>query len=185
MEIDELPLLIGQRVAARRNALALSLDDLAADTGVSRAMISRIERGEVHASAVVLDRLCGGIGLTLSALFSRGEDASPLLRHDEQRVWRDPVSGYRRREAAPAGARSRLIEVEFPAGAEVSFASTRRSFEQLVWVLEGSIEISFSRATYRLERGDCLHMKDYQDVVFRNDAATPARYAIVLTEFTA
>lgn len=185
MDANELPQLIAQRVAARRNALGLSLDDLATTTGVSRAMISRIERGEVHASAVVLDRLCGGIGLTLSALFSRADDVSPVLRFDEQRVWRDPVSGYRRREVAPAGARSRLIEVEFPAGAEVSFAATRRTFEQLVWVLEGAIEISFSQSTFRLERGDCLHMKDYQDVVFRNDATTPARYTIVLTEFTA
>ncbi|MEI9906222.1 MAG: hypothetical protein WDN06_21670 [Asticcacaulis sp.] len=42
-------------------------------------MVSRIERGEVHASAVVLDKLCAGLDLTLSALFAR-EAASPLLR---------------------------------------------------------------------------------------------------------
>jgi transcriptional regulator with XRE-family HTH domain len=47
--------LIGHRVAQRRSELALSLDMVAERTGVSRAMVSRIERGEVHASAVVLD----------------------------------------------------------------------------------------------------------------------------------
>ena len=67
----DLPLLIGRRVAERRAALKLSLDEIAVRTGVSRAMISRIERGEVHASAVVLDKLCAGLGISLSALFAR------------------------------------------------------------------------------------------------------------------
>ncbi|HEY9012161.1 MAG TPA: helix-turn-helix transcriptional regulator, partial [Devosia sp.] len=57
-----LPSLIGARLAQRRGTLGLRLDDLASRTGVSRAMISRVERGEVNASAVVLDKLCGGLG---------------------------------------------------------------------------------------------------------------------------
>jgi len=77
-----LPLLIGQRVAERRAALRLRLEEIASRTGVSRAMISRIERGEVHASAVVLDRLCAGLGISLSALFVR-DAAAPLVRRAE------------------------------------------------------------------------------------------------------
>lgn len=174
--------LIGRRVAERRAALGISLDVLAAETGVSRAMISRIERGEVHASAVVLDRLCGGIGIALSTLFSRG-GTSPLLRRADQPVWHDPDSGYVRREVAPTGqgATSRITEVEFPAGAEVAFRRSRsRLVEQLVWVLEGRIEIVLPGETFSLVAGDCLHMKHNEDVVFRNTAATPARYALIL-----
>ena len=141
---DALPVLIGRRVAARRAALKLPLEEVAARTGVSRAMISRIERGEVHASAVVLDKLCAGLGISLSALFAR-DAASPLLRRADQPVWQDPSSGYRRREVAPAGTGSpvRIVEVDFPAGAEVCFERSRqRAVEQHVWVLEGEIEIA-------------------------------------------
>src|SRR5258706_12298689 len=99
---NTLSLLVGQRVAERRAALKLPLEEIAARTGVSRAMISRIERGEVHASAVVLDKLCAGLGISLSALFARNA-ASPLLRRADQPVWQDPSSGYIRREVAPAG----------------------------------------------------------------------------------
>ena len=102
MDADALPLLIGRRVAGRRAQLDLSLEEIATRTGVSRAMISRIERGEVHASAVVLDKLCAGLGISLSALFAR-DAASPLLRRADQPVWQDPASGYLRREIAPAG----------------------------------------------------------------------------------
>src|SRR5882672_6681562 len=126
--------LIGRRVAERRAALRLSLEEIAASTGVSPAMVSRIERGEVHASAVVLDKLCAALGISLSALFARGA-ASPLLRRADQPVWQDPASGYIRREVAPAGTGSsvRIVEVDFPTGAEVVFDRTpNRGFDQHV-----------------------------------------------------
>src|SRR5262245_52265153 len=124
-EENALSLLVGRRVAERRAALKLPLDEIAARAGVSRAMISRSERGEVHASAVVLDKLCAGLGITLSTLFAR-EAASPLLRRANQPVWQDPATGYLRREVAPAGtgSRVRIVEVEFPVGAEVVFGPT-------------------------------------------------------------
>ena len=180
---NELPLWIGQRVAARRADLRLSLEEIAARTGVSRAMISRIERGEVHASAVVLDKLCDGLGITLSALFARDAD-SPLLRRTEQPVWQDPRSGYIRREVAPAGTGSpiRIVEIEFPAGAEVSFdRSNFRVIEQHVWVLKGEIEIELAGAVYSLRTGDCLHMRLAASNTFRNLSGKPARYAAILT----
>lgn len=182
-ERDELPLMVGRRVAERRAALSLSLQEIAERTGVSRAMVSRIERGEVHASAVVLDRLCGGLGLTLSALFAR-EAVSPLLKRADQPVWRDPGSGYLRREVAPAGTGSpvRIVEVEFPAGAEVTFERNRqRTIDQHVWVLEGEIEAETGGVTHRLSAGDCLHMRLTGGNSFRNRSGEAARYAVILT----
>jgi transcriptional regulator with XRE-family HTH domain len=77
--------LIGRRIAQRRAALGQTLDQVASRTGVSRAMISRIERGEVDASAVILDRLCGGLHISLSTLFER-DAAAPLLCRADQPV---------------------------------------------------------------------------------------------------
>jgi len=182
-EENGLPRLIGQRVAQRRAALRLPLDEIAARTGVSRAMISRVERGEVHASAVVLDRLCAGLGISLSALFAR-DAAAPLLRHADQPVWQDPASGYVRREIAPAGTGSpvRIVEVEFPAGAEIAFDRSRhRVIDQHVWLLEGEIEIALGGAVHTLAAGDCLHMRVADGSSFRNVGGRPARYVVILT----
>ncbi len=184
MESDlELSTLVGSRVSQRRGSLGLRLDELAGRTGVSRAMISRIERGEVHASAVVLDKLCGGLGMTLSELFSR-DTASPLARRDQQPVWTDPASGYTRRDIAPAGTGSpvSIVEVDFPAGAEVTLEKSRfRVIEQHVWLLEGAIEIELPTGSYSLAPGDCLHMSPNAGITFRNPGDRPARYAVVLT----
>lgn len=175
--------LIGTRVAGRRAALKLSLDEIASRTGVSRAMVSRIERGEVHASAVVLDRLCAGLGISLSELFAR-DAASPLLKRADQPLWTDPSSGYIRREIAPAGTGSpvKIVEIEFPAGAEVTFERSRhRVIEQHVWLLKGEVEIESAGAIYRLAAGDCLHMRLVENNTFRNRSGKPARYAVILT----
>ena len=178
-----LVLSIGHRIAERRAALKLALDEVAVRTGVSRAMISRIERGEVHASAVVLDKLCAGLGMTLSALFARGTH-SRLSRRADQPVWKDPASAYLRREVAPSGTGSpvRIVEVDFPAGASVSLEKSRhRLIDQHVWVLAGQIEITLSESTYSLATGDCLHMHPDEGITFRNITGKAARYAVILT----
>ncbi len=178
---NALLLLIGRRVAERRAAQKLTLEEIAERTGVSRAMVSRIERGEVHASAVVLDRLCAGLGMSLSALFAR-DAASPLLRRADQPVWQDASSGYLRREVAPAGTGSpvRIVEIDFPAGAEVKFERARqRSIDQHVWVLKGAIEIASAGEVHRLAAGDCLHMRAEGGNTFRNVSGKPARYAVI------
>jgi transcriptional regulator with XRE-family HTH domain len=174
---------IGRRVAERRAALKLSLEEVAARTGVSRAMISRIERGEVHASAVVLDKLCAGLGMTLSTLFARSTP-SQLSRRADQSVWKDPASGYVRREVAPSGTGSpvRIVEVDFPAGATISLEKSRhRLIDQHVWILAGQIEITLPECVYGLAAGDCLHMRPDQGITFRNVTGKPARYAVILT----
>lgn len=180
----DLSALVGARISAGRAALGLSLDQVATRTGVSRAMISRIERGEVHASAVVLDRLCAGLGITLSNLFARAAQ-SPLLRRAEQPVWRDPQSSYLRREVAPTGTGSpvHIVEVEFPPHAEVTLGpAEHRVIEQHVWLLEGEMAITLAGATYRLAPGDCLHMHpDRAGITFANPGDAPARYAVILT----
>ena len=181
-EQHELLALIGQRVTQRRASLGLTLDQVAALSDVSRAMVSRIERGEVHASAVVLDRLCAGLGITLSELFAR-ETPTPLLRRADQPVWRDPSSLYVRREVAPArsGSPVRIVEIEFPPGAEVTFAPyPDRISEQHVWLLDGELEIATAGTVHTLMAGDCLHMRVADGNGFRNRGSTPARYLVVL-----
>lgn len=181
--MESLPTTIGPRLAQRRGTLGLRLDDLAARSGVSRAMISRVERGEVNASAAILDKLCAGLGMTLSQLFSSGH-ASPLARRAQQQAWTDPVSGYTRRDVSPPGTGSpvHIVEVDFPAGATVTLEKSRyRVIAQHVWLLAGTIEITLPTGTHRLAPGDCLHMSPNEGITFANPGPEPARYTVILT----
>src|SRR5437773_12567757 len=96
---------IAERVRELRAAHSLSLDALAARSGVSRSMISVIERGESSPTAVVLERLAAALGVTLASLFDAPAadrvPGGPVSRRKHQPEWRDPESGYLRRNVAP------------------------------------------------------------------------------------
>lgn len=176
---------IAQRVSALRAERGLSLDVLATRSNVSRSMISLIERGESSPTAVVLDKLAFGLGVTLASLFEAPQaEASPLVRRAEQLQWTDPQSGYQRRNISPPHFRSpiQMVEVDFPAGARVTYEGGLREvgIEQQVWVLEGCMEISTGGDHHRLEAGDCLAMRENDRVVFHNPGERAARYVVVI-----
>ena len=176
---------IARRVAELRAGAGLSLDALAARSEVSRSMISLIERGETSATAVVLEKLSAGLGVALASLFEAPRAApGPLVRRGEQPQWRDPASGYVRRNVSPPDHPSpmRIVEVEFPAGRRVVLegAAPDNVIRQQVWVLEGAMELTQGGQTHRLAAGDCLAMRLDGPIGYRNPTRKPARYAVVI-----
>lgn len=184
--IDPLDRAIGERVKALRAARGLTLEVLADKSGVSRAMLSRIERGESNPTAQLLGRVCAGLDVTLSALFAETERAaSPLARRADQVVWRDPASGYVRRAVTPpkCGAAADIVDVEFPPGASVTMESSRTpALDQQIVLLAGRMDITIGAATHRLEAGDCLYMPLGQPVSFHNPATKTAHYLVVVAQ---
>jgi len=182
---------IAERVRALRTARRLPLDALARRSGVSRSMISLIERGETSPTAVVLDKLAAGLGVLLPSLFEGSdpnggakEQGGPLARLADQPEWRDPESGYLRRSVSPPGAPQpmQIVEVRFPPGRRVAFENPARDLRihQQVWVLDGSIDVTVGRQRHRLQRGDCLAMQLDRPTAFHNPTRRAARYAVVI-----
>lgn len=175
-----------ERVRALRQAAGLTLDGLAERSGVSRAMISRIERGETSPTAALLARLASALGHSLSSFFAANEAAEPFWPLARQHVWTDPETGYLRRAVSPpaTGSGVDLVEVVLPAGKTVRFppqASIRGVFQH-VWVLNGCLVLEVAGVSHRLETGDCL----YHDIGighgFFNPDDGPVRYLVVLEQ---
>ena len=176
---------IAQQVRLLRSERGLSLDALSSRCGVSRSMLSLIERGETSPTAVVLDKLAAGLGVPLASLFDAPVcQDEPVSRHADQVVWQDPHSGYVRRNVSPSGVGQpfQIVEVEFPPKARVAFETGPRDVrvDQQVWVLEGCIDVTWGDERFRLRDGDCLAMQLDRPVMFHNATRKPARYAVVL-----
>src|SRR3954466_10144423 len=77
---------VGLRVRALREAMGLSLRDLAQRTGVSAPMLSQVERGETSPTLAVATRIAAGLELTLSQLLRLDEaDGVTVVRRSERR----------------------------------------------------------------------------------------------------
>ncbi|MDN6882378.1 XRE family transcriptional regulator [Variovorax sp. CAN2819] len=176
---------IAQRVRDLRAARGLSLDALATHCGVSRSMISLIERGESSPTAVVLEKLATGLGVSLASLFEAPAPAAdPVSRLADQLQWRDPHSGYLRRNVSPSGFASpiQIVEVEFPPGARVAYETSAREplIHQQVWLLDGVIELTVGDEQHRLATGDCLAMVLDRPTSYHNPSRKSTRYAVVI-----
>src|SRR5947199_6114784 len=86
---------IGPRVRALREAMDLSLRDLAERSGVSAPMLSQVERGETSPTLQVATRIAAGLELRLSQLLRLDEDgAVTIVRHAERRAGPSAVPGH-------------------------------------------------------------------------------------------
>lgn len=183
-ETNELDARIAQRLLSLRRAKGLSLVDLAALSGVSKAMISRVERADSSPTATILGRLAAGLGVTLTELLvAPAPERQRLRRRAEQPLWRDPELGYLRRQVAPPDARGamEMVEVEMPEGACVSYPNWGGApYMQRLWMLEGALHIECGDATFELETGDSLDFSVERPVSFRARGPRGCRYLLVM-----
>jgi len=176
---------IALRIRQERDARQWSLAELAERSGVSKAMISKIERGEASPTATILGRLSGAFGLQLSGLLAMAEQSSErLLRHDDQPVWTDPETGYvRRRLSPPNGGVLELLQVDLPPNARVSYPPDAFTFQhQLMWVMKGSLVFQEGPDTHHLKAGDCLQLGPPQACTFANPGPRACSYVIALAK---
>jgi len=187
--MPDIETILAKRLRVERETRGWTLADLAARSGVSRAMVSKIERGEASPTAALLGRLSAAFGLTLSQLFAQQEDGrdGALSRIDEQPVWRDPETGFLRRSLSPPGfgaggsSPMELVWGEMPPGAEIAYPAASLAFiadQQLV--INGELSIVLGSTVHVLNPGDCLRFGPPRDVVFRNPGAARCRYLIAV-----
>src|ERR1700751_3869978 len=134
---DDIGRRLAQRIRLERDSRGWSLAELAERSGVSKAMIRKIERTEVSPTAVVLVRLAGAFDLTLAGLMLRAEGTrGRLSRAGEQPAWRDPDTGYVRKQIFGRPDHPvELVWVELPARQQVTLhASSYAHIRKLVWV---------------------------------------------------
>jgi len=181
--IDDTGHRLAQRIRLERDGRGWSLADLADRSGVSKATISKIERAEVSPTAVVLVRLAAAFDLTLAGLMLRTEgQGERLSRAAEQPLWRDPETGYLRKQVFSRPDHPvELVRVELPAKQRLTLAaSSYAHIRQLVWVLSGSLVITEGGTRYVLAAGDCLGFGSPADTTFANETSTACTYAVAL-----
>ncbi|QUS36356.1 helix-turn-helix domain-containing protein [Falsirhodobacter algicola] len=181
--IDTVDQRLGARVRIEREMRGWSLTDLAERSGVSRAMIHKVERGGASPTATLLARLAGAFDISMSTLMVRAEmQEGQILRHADQPVWEDPLTGYTRRHVSPKSAAPLdLVSVEFPPGREAHFpAAVYMDGQHLVWVLDGALVFIEGQVRHEMAAGDCLALGPPSDCIFRNETERPCRYAVVV-----
>jgi transcriptional regulator with XRE-family HTH domain len=193
----------GERLRGERRGRGWSMDRLAVASGVSRAMISKIERGESSPTAVLLGKLSAALELSVSELLTGarlGDGQQPataepppadapevtgagrVRRAADTPHWRDPDTGYLRRQISTAGFPAAVTEVTLPPHARVPYPAAAYAFiAQLVWVLSGELTLTDGPVRRVLAVGDTFELGQPRPREFRNDTDEECRYVVVVT----
>ena len=162
---------LGERVRGLRHERGLTLDLLAERSGVSRAMISKLERGEKNPTLVVAAKVAEGLGVTLSQLVGVEERREIVVVPRERRiVMRDPGTGFERQLLSPSfgGRGIEFIRNVVPEGSSsAEFPPHRRGVEEYIVVETGRLRAVLGGEDYLLGEGDALYFD--ADIAHRFD----------------
>jgi transcriptional regulator with XRE-family HTH domain len=154
---------IGGRVRALREAMGLSLRDLAERCGVSAPMLSQVERGETSPTLQVATRIAAGLDLRLSQLLRLDEDgAVTIVRATERRQGPAHVRGHRYEvlTAPLPGQRAELSRHVLAPGAATGGPGDPPMHEpgsrETTLVESGRVVLHCDGAAHELAQGDCV-----------------------------
>jgi transcriptional regulator with XRE-family HTH domain len=164
---------LGARVKETRRRRGLTLEDLAERAGVSRAMISKVERGEKNPTLVVTAKVAEGLGVTLSELLGVEERREVVVVPRGRRmVMRDPETGFERQILSPTfgGRGVEFVRNVVPHGSTSGeFPPHRWGVEEYVVVEKGRLRVVIGSEEHLLEEGDAIYFQ--ADVSHRFDNA--------------
>lgn len=161
-----------------------SLEQLSEISGVSRSMISKIERCETVPSTVILSKLAEALGITFSQLMAPAIDREIVhIPAARQPILRDEQSGFQRRCLSPVlpGRGVDWVLNTLPAGTETgNFVAHRRGVEEYIYVLKGRLRATVGDQQIVLGEGDSLYFQADADHSFSNLGTGDCQYFLII-----
>ena len=174
---------LGRRVRHERRRRDLSLAALAARAGVSRSMLSAVERGAKAPTVLVLDRIATGLDSSIARLL--GEERSDrvvVLRRADQDTALD-ASGWERRILSPVlpGVEFELMRTTIPAGVDAGIFSPHAAGTREYLAMErGSLRLTLDDVPYTLRAGDSIYYAGDCRHAFANAGQEPCVYYLAM-----
>ena len=176
---------LGTRVRALREAMGLSLRDLAERSGVSPPMLSQVERGETSPTLAIAEKIAAGLELTLSQLLRLDEDGhAVVVRRGQGRRRRH--AGHRVEELTPPlpGQRADISLHRLDPGAVTGGADDPPIHEpgsrETAVVLAGTATLAVDGECVRLRTGDSVTFDADLPHHFENNGKQPAELLAVV-----
>jgi len=178
------PPAVGQNINRLRKEKQLTLDQLAAVCGVSKSMLSQIERNETNPTLAIVWRLAEALGESIDDLIKGSEDQHGLtvINNSSVPVLNDADEQYSLRVLGPASLVNDMEWYELtikPGGQLTSAAHTARTTEHLT-VLGGVLEITAGGEKDRILEGETARYAADQPHAIHNPTDQTARALLVV-----
>lgn len=162
---------VGARVRSLRRERGLTIEQLAAATGLTKGFISQLERDRTAPSLSSIARICDALGVRLSTIFEREPGAELVRREDRTTVDSPHTLSYLLSSRDERRFQAIESEVGPGAGAGDELYSLPGEVE-FVYVLEGTLELRVGDEVHVLRQGDALTYQLAKAHTWRNASKT-------------
>jgi transcriptional regulator with XRE-family HTH domain len=176
---------LGSNIRQLRNQMGMTLEDLAERTGVSRAMLSDIERGAKNPTIKIVCQIAEVFGYTVSQLL--GEDdptgkTAIVTRRGDRQILVEPRTGVERHLLAPPFVQRGLeiIWYVIPPQQFGSFPAHRTRTMEHITVVKGSLKYSLDEEEGTLDEGDSISFAADVSHDFYNPGTEPCCFFLVI-----
>jgi transcriptional regulator with XRE-family HTH domain len=177
----------GDRVRKVREQADLTLDQLSKRSGVSRAMLSKVERGEKSPTIGIAKRIAHALGASFSALV--GDESSSrrtfaLVTKEQRQVFRDPETGFERYLLSPimAGMTAEVVLHHLPANTSTGKLPPYPSATgKHVIVSKGHVVVGTTENETVLNEGDSLYFEADVEHWFENRTSKLTEYYLIIS----
>ncbi|SRR5579884_1542164 len=174
---------LGERIRIERLRRHLSLDALSTQSGVSRSMLSDIERGNKVPSVLTLDHIATALGTSIARLLGEEQTARIIvLHHAEQDVAQD-ASGWERRILSPVlpGVEFEFMRTTILPGVDAgTFSPHVAGSREYVAIEQGTLQLTLNGEVYLLQAGDSIYYAGDCYHAFANPGEVPCIYYLVM-----
>lgn len=182
---DAIVIEVGSRVKRLRTQAGLTLEEFATQSGVSRAMLSKVERGEKSPTLAIIVRIAKGLNVSMSALMGAEPDPAQVsvIRKANRLAFRDSETGFERHNLSPTHLDN---DLEFllhripPGESSGELPPYKVPTEKYLVVHEGRLTVQTGEANYVLETGDSFYFDVRDSYRFINSGKTPCSYYLVI-----
>jgi transcriptional regulator with XRE-family HTH domain len=155
------PYRIGMKLRTLRTQKRLTLSRLATETGLSTALLSKLETDRMIPTLPTLSNICRVYGVGLSHFFSEPSTHTLSVTRKAHLLGSgrsQETLKHMPLHSVPSSSGLHAQMIEFPSGVTSAPEGSQRS-SSLVYVLEGQLQLDAGGMHEILETGDCAYME--------------------------
>ncbi|CAM4028465.1 DNA-binding protein [Bacillus manliponensis] len=180
--MEEIHLILARNLKAIREKEKLSLEKVSQLSGVSKAMIGQIERGESSPTLTTIWKIANGLKVSFTSLINHPEPDTTVVLKNEIQVLSEDSGRYRVYPYFPfqEDRRFEVYAVEIEKEGILNSDSHKEGTEEFITVFDGEVTIRVSEVEYQLKSGDSIRFKADRPHTYYNSGETLARMSMTI-----
>ncbi|GIP32192.1 helix-turn-helix domain-containing protein [Paenibacillus sp. J2TS4] len=173
---------VGRNLLAIRKARSLSLERVSELTGVSKAMLGQIERGDSNPTISVLWKIVNGLHISFTSLIEESEPSVSITRLEDLSPFMEAEGSFRSYPLIPYNQRKRfeVFIVEMEAGCTHESEPHNEGVEESIYVIQGELQVTIQNEVYNVKQESAIQFQGDLPHIYHNPVDQKTKfYALI------